>query len=87
MTPLINLVGFDYAQAIRELNQAFTYSQLAKELGYDNKASITAIRNGSMPSHIHGEALWALYCDTFGHKPKLMRTKQTMGNLILPRGP
>lgn len=87
MSDLINLVGFDYAQAIRELNQAFTYAELAKELGYDNKASITAIRNGSMPSHIHGEALWALYCDTFGRKPKLVRTKQTMTPLLLARGP
>mgnify|MGYP001337944245 CR=1 FL=1 len=84
---LADLVGFDYAQAIRELNQAFTYEAITKELGYESKNSIYQILNGRIPSHVHGEALWALYCDTFGHKPKFNTPKSTTKVINSPRSP
>ena len=32
---------------------------------------ISKIMAGATPSHRHGEAIWALYVDTFGRKPPL----------------
>lgn len=74
---LAELVGFDYPQAIRKLNQVYTYDQITKRIGYENKASLTGIMNGAIPSHIHGEALWALYLETFDEKPQFIVRKQT----------
>ena len=70
---LINLVGYDYPQAIRKLNQRMTYEQIARAIGYDNRSSIAQMMNGAIPSHKHGEALWALYRNTFGEKPAQAR--------------
>ena len=78
---LIDLVGFDYAQAIRELNQVFTYEMIAKEIGYGSKDSINQVLNGRIPSHVHGEALWAFYSDTFGRKPPFNTHKRTFMSL------
>lgn len=73
-----DVVGFDYAQAIRELNQKLTYEQIARAIGYVSKGSIRKILAVEMiPNHIAGEALWDLYVDTFGHKPKFRSPKST----------
>ena len=66
---LCDLVGFDYQRAILDLSRRLTYEEIAKAIGYDSKGSISAILKGTVPSHIQGEAIWALYCDTFGQKP------------------
>lgn len=77
------LVGFNYAQALLELSHKMTYEQLAEAIGYESKTSIHKILNGTMPSHIHGEAIWALYCDTFGKKPPLKRHPEVNARQIL----
>ena len=64
-------VGFWYSQAIRELSHRMTYEHIADELGYKSKTSIFKILRGATPRHISGEALWALYVDTFHRKPPL----------------
>ena len=75
----VDVVGFDYAQAILELSHKYTYQQIARAIGYASKGSIKKILSeGTVPSHIIGEALWDLYIDTFGRKPKLRATKSTM---------
>lgn len=66
---LVDCVGFDYAQAILELSHKMTYGDIAHALGYKNKSSIHMILAGSTPSHVRGEALWALYTETFARKP------------------
>ena len=85
---LHDLVGFDYPQTIRKLNQRFTYEQIARLIGYENKASIHMLLTGTVPSHPHGEALWALYVNTFTSKPPL--TNHQNKQMILhnhPSGP
>jgi hypothetical protein len=62
--------GFDYIQAILELRNVKSYSEIAYFCGYDSKRSISQIINGTEPSHAHGEALYILYVETFGRKPK-----------------
>lgn len=69
--PLHELVGFDYANALIELHSQLTYEQLAEALGYESKSTILKLLSGSVPSHIHGEAIWALYVQMFGKKPPL----------------
>lgn len=64
--------GFDYAQAIKDLLKKFTYSEIVDRLGYRSVGSLTAILDGKIPSHMHGEALWVLYRETYGRKPPLM---------------
>lgn len=88
MTSLVDQVGFDYAQTVRKLNQIFTYEQIAKSVGYKNVNSVARIMNGAIPSHIHGEALWALYIDTFGAKPLFHIPKyKTVPVVSLSSGP
>ncbi len=70
--PLHERVGYDYAQALRELLQKFTYEELADRLGYKSGGSLTGIlKRNITPSHIHGEAIWSLYRDTFNRKPPM----------------
>lgn len=69
--PLHKKVGFDYSGALLELRSHFSYEQLAKTLGYKSKGGISKVLAGSPPAHVKGEAIWALYCDTFGKKPPL----------------
>lgn len=64
-------LGFDYAQAINDLLKKFTYQEIADRLGYRSVGSITAVIEGKIPSHMHGEALWVLYIATYGRKPPL----------------
>ncbi len=62
-------VGFDYALAMRKLNQRYTYLELADLLGYASSGSIHKLINGALPNHPVGEAIWVLYRETFGEKP------------------
>lgn len=77
--PLHKQVGFDYPAAVRELLEKMTYMELADRIGYEGVGSIGAILHGAVPSHVRGEALWALYCDTFGRKPPLTRKSECVG--------
>ena len=67
--PLHAQVGYDYAGALTELLKIYTYSEIAERIGYRSVGAVSAIKNGNVPSHVHGEALWALYKDTFKKKP------------------
>lgn len=68
---LYEQVGFNYIEALAELLTRYTYSEIAHNVGYKSVGSITAVLEGKTPSHRHGEAIWALYVDTFGRKPPL----------------
>lgn len=80
---LYEQVGFDYIAAINDLLRKFTYLEIASHVGYKSTGSITAVLEGKTPSHRHGEALWALYCDTFGRKPPMVA--QQSANLVTER--
>lgn len=74
--PLYEQVGFDYAQALRDIHRHLTYDEIAERIGYDNKGSISKIMEGRVPKHIQGEAIWALYVGLFGRKPPLNVSKR-----------
>ena len=63
-------VGFDYVAAMRRLLTVFTYSEIASRVGYNSVGSVSAVADGRVPSHVHGEAIWAMYVDKFGEKPE-----------------
>lgn len=62
-------VGFDYARSVLDLRQVLTYETIAERMGYESKSSVSRILAGVIPEHPQGEALWALYVETFGRKP------------------
>lgn len=64
-------VGFDYAQAVLEINQHLSYDEIAGFCGYQNRASISQIVSGTIPHHPAGEALYVLYVELFHKKPPL----------------
>ncbi len=70
-TPLYEQVGFDYVATLRELLTRMTFEEVAFNLGYRSNGSVTELLKGRIPSHKHGEAMWALYLNTFGKKPPL----------------
>lgn len=70
-TPYSELVGFNYSATTLELLKRFTYDELKDLLGYQSKGSISQLIECVIPAHDKGEALWALYMDTFGRKPPL----------------
>lgn len=63
--------GFDYAQAIREINRRLSYDEIAGFCGYDSRSSVGRILTGQVPSHPQGEAIYILYVELFGKKPPL----------------
>lgn len=69
--PLHEQVGFDYVATVRELLERMTYMDLALSIGYESVGSISGLLKGRRPAHPQGEALWALYIETFGRKPPL----------------
>lgn len=70
--PLEERVGFNYAQAMRDLLERMTNEELALSLGYKSVGTINDItRRDRKPNHPHGEALWALYVATFNRKPPM----------------
>lgn len=69
---LCDRVGFNYVAATLDLLRAgVTYERLAEALGYKSKGAISRLLEGSIPSHVQGEALWAFYCATFSRKPPM----------------
>lgn len=70
--PLNDLVGFDYISALREILKRLTYEEAAYRLGYSSTGGVTAVLKGRVPSHKHGEAIWALYLELFNRKPPLV---------------
>lgn len=73
--PLHDLVGFDYVAALRDILKRMTYEELAFRIGYSSTGGITAVLKGRVPSHRHGEAIWALYLELYGRKPPLLPAK------------
>lgn len=71
MTDPFAPVGFDYCGAALDLLRVMTYERLAEALGYQSKGSVSQILDGAVPSHVQGEALWALYLQTFNRKPPM----------------
>ena len=80
-TPIHEQGGFDYTQAMRDLLERFTYSEVAVKLGYRSVGSVTSILKGMAPSHLHGQALWMLYRSTFNRRPPLT-TAQKIANSL-----
>ena len=76
LIPLHDLVGFNYALALREILNVLTYEELAYRIGYSSTGGITAVLKGRVPSHKHGEAIWALYLELFHRKPPLVLVEQ-----------
>lgn len=70
--------GFDYAQAIRELNRLFSYEEIGLSCGYAGREGINDIVNrGRKPSHEIGEAIYILYVETFNRKPPAKRAQSS----------
>jgi hypothetical protein len=63
--------GFDYVQTLLELRVRFTYDEIAHRCGWESGASISKILKGAIPAHPQGEALYILYFETTGRKPKI----------------
>ena len=79
--PVHRQLGFDYVQAMVDLLTKFTYREIAERLGYNSVGSITAVLDGKVPSHLHGEALWLLYRATFDRRPPLSSVQQIANSL------
>lgn len=62
-------VGFDYPQAIRELNHRYTYQQIAGFMGYRAARAVKKVMEGATPNHLAGERLYILYVETLRRKP------------------
>lgn len=75
-------VGYDYAAAVIELLRVMTYEELARYLGYNSKGAISKVLDGAIPSHVQGEALWALYRDTFNKKPPMNVRQSGQSNVM-----
>ncbi len=71
-------VGYNYVAALLALLKRMTYRQVCDALGYRSKGALSKILDGAVPKHIHGEALWALYVETFKEKPP-MSVRQGIG--------
>lgn len=70
-------VGFDYAQAVREVNHAgWSYARIANFCGYRSRQSITNLLDGDVPSHLQGERLYILYVEVIGRKPPPRKVNQ-----------
>ena len=62
--------GFDYPVTLLELRTVMSYEEIAAACGWESKSSIVRVLNGAIPAHPQGEALYILYVETFGRKPK-----------------
>lgn len=79
--PIHEQLGFDYVKAVADLLERLTYREIADRLGYNSVGSVTAILDGKVPSHLHGQALWMLYSATFGRRPPLTPVQQIANSL------
>lgn len=72
-TLLPHEVGYDYRQAVLEINHGgWSYEQIAFFCGYEDRSSIARVAAGQrIPNHRAGEALYILYVELFGEKPPL----------------
>ena len=62
-----------------------TYAKICKQVGYKNRSSLYKLTDPikpSIPDHCHGEAIYALYRDTFGKKPPLKAHQKVQ--LLIP---
>lgn len=87
-TSLHARVGFDYAQAMKDLLKRLTHMEIAFRIGYQSTGSVTAVVKGVIPSHKHGEALWALYMEVFGTKPPMseIQSNDQRNKQSIPQG-
>lgn len=67
-TPIVP-VGFDYTAALKRIRTRMSLAVIADYLGYESRAGVQRVINGSVPSHPQGEAIWALYVELFNEKP------------------
>ena len=74
-------LGYDYVRAVADLLEKFTYQELATRLGYRSVGSVTSMLDGKVPSHLHGEALWLLYEQTFKRRPPLTDAQRIANSL------
>lgn len=81
-TSLHARVGFDYAQAMKDLLKRLTHMEIAYRIGYQSTGSVTAVVKGVIPSHKHGEALWALYLDVYGKKPPMSEIQSNAQHVV-----
>lgn len=78
--PIHEEVGFDYVAALLRIRERLTYDEIAEVIGYDSKGGISRIMDGkTTPSHVRGEAIWALYVELFHERPPL-RSSQNIRN-------
>ena len=62
--------GFDYSRATLELRRVMHYDEIAAKCGFSGASAVAAIASGTVPSHPRGEALYILYVETYGKKPR-----------------
>lgn len=71
--------GYDYAQAVRELNRTLSYDDIAGFCGYQSKSSVADLAAGrSIPDHPRGERLYILYVETLQRKPPIVRLNERL---------
>lgn len=69
LRPIHEEVGFDYVAALRRIKTRLTYEEIAYATGYESNGGVSRIIDGAVPSHVQGEAIWALYVELFGERP------------------
>ncbi len=65
-------VGFNYSKTVLELQQVYSEKFIIEYLDYSHRESLRQIEDGTIPNHLIGEALYALYEDTFGKPPPMI---------------
>ena len=66
-----HVVGYNYVATLLALLRVMTYQEIADEVGYRSKGSVSKILDGAVPDHVHGEAIWSLYLEKFNEKPPM----------------
>jgi len=62
--------GFDYSLALLKIRAKMTYQEIAEYIGYESANGVYKVISGSIPNHKVGEAIYILYFEMFGEKPK-----------------
>lgn len=76
-------VGFDYSRALLELRNVYTYAKIAEFCGYAQAAQIGHLIRGHIPNHPRGEAIYALYLETFNRKPPMAEAQRAGGRVAI----
>ena len=79
--PICEEVGFDYVATLLAIRNVMSYDAIAEVIGYRSKGGISALLRGAIPSHVQGEALWALHVELFGTRPPLKRQPSDPGQV------